>query len=157
MLVKTKYFGEINLTEDKILEFENGIMGFENYTKYTLLYDNEEEKQGNIMWFQSIEEPALALPVVNPFYVKQDYNPEVSEEILQPLGEINEDNLCILLTLTVPGDVKKTTANLKAPLIVNADTRKGCQAIVENDDYEVKYNVYEAIQKMKEEKENASC
>ncbi|MCI8408562.1 MAG: flagellar assembly protein FliW [Lachnospiraceae bacterium] len=151
MLVKTKYFGEIDLTEDKILEFENGIMGFEEYTRYTILYDREEEKKGNIMWFQSVEEPALALPVISPFYVKKDYNPEVSEELLQPLGEINEENLCILLTLTVPGNVKQTTANLKAPLIVNADTRKGCQAIVENADYEVKYNVYEAIQKMKEE------
>lgn len=151
MLVKTKYFGEIDLTEDKILEFKNGIMGFEEYTKYTLLYDSEEEKKGNIMWFQSIEEPSLALPVINPLYVKKDYNPEVSEELLQPLGQIDDENLCILLTLTVPGDVKQTTANLKAPLIVNADTRKGCQAIVENADYEVKYNVYEAIQKMKEE------
>lgn len=152
MLVKTKYFGEIDLTEDKILEFENGIMGFEEYTKYTILYDNQEEKKGSIMWFQSVEEPALALPVINPFYVKSDYNPEVSEELLQSLGEINDENLCVLLTLTVPGDVKRTTANLKAPLIVNADTRKGCQAIVENADYEVKYNVYEAIKKMKEEK-----
>lgn len=152
MLVKTKYFGEINLAEEKILEFDNGIMGFEEYTKYTILYDSEEEEKGNIMWFQSVEEPALALPVINPLYVKADYDPEVSEELLQPLGEINEENLCILLTLTVPKDVKHTTANLKAPLIVNADTRKGCQAIVENADYEVKYNVYEAIQKMKEEK-----
>lgn len=152
MLVKTKYFGEIDLSEDKILEFENGIMGFEQYRKYTILYDNEEEKKGTIMWFQSVEEPALALPVINPLYIKKDYNPEVSEELLQPLGEINEENLCILLILTVPRNVKHTTANLKAPLIVNAETRKGCQAIAENADYEVKYNVYEAIQKMKEEK-----
>lgn len=152
MLVKTKYFGEIDLAEDKIIEFENGIMGFEEFSRYTILYDSEEEKKGNIMWFQSVEEPALALPVINPFYVKKDYNPQVSEELLQPLGQISEENLCILLTLTVPGDVKQTTANLKAPLIINADTRKGCQVIVENPDYEVKYNVHEAIQKMKEEK-----
>lgn len=151
MLVKTKYFGEIDLTEDKIIEFEKGIMGFEEFKKYTILYDNEDEKKGNIMWFQSVEEPALALPVINPLYVKEDYNPDVNEEVLVPLGEFTEDNLCILLTLTVPADIKKTTANLKAPLIINADTKKGCQAIVDNQDYEVRYNVYEAVQKMKKE------
>ena len=62
-----------------------------------------------------------------------------------------------MLTLTVPKDVKQSTANLKAPLVINADTRKGCQVIVENKDYHVKYNVYEAIEKMKADKEEASC
>lgn len=152
MLVQTKYFGEIDLTEDKIITLEQGIMGFENFKKYTILFDNEEEK-GNIMWFQSVEEPALALPVINPLYVKKDYDPEVNDSFLKPLGEITNENLCILLALTVTENVENTTANLKAPILINADTRKGCQAIVENADYVVKYNIYDAIQKMKEEKE----
>ena len=45
MLVKTRYFGEIDLTEDKIVTFEQGIMGFEEYKKYTILYDSDEEKK----------------------------------------------------------------------------------------------------------------
>ena len=44
MLVQTKYFGEIDLTEDKIITLEQGIMGFENFKKYTILFDNEEDK-----------------------------------------------------------------------------------------------------------------
>ncbi|MFW5631862.1 MAG: flagellar assembly protein FliW, partial [Acetivibrio ethanolgignens] len=43
--------------------------------------------------------------------------------------------------------------NLKAPFIINADTKKGCQLIVENSDYEIKYNIYDAIQKMKKREE----
>lgn len=31
MLVKTKYFGEINLSEDKIITMERGMFGFEEY------------------------------------------------------------------------------------------------------------------------------
>ena len=70
---------------------------------------------------------------------------------------MTEENVCILLTMTVPKDIKLTTANLKAPLIINADTRKGVQVVVENADYEVKYNVYKAIEKMKAEKEDELC
>ena len=42
------------------------------------------------------------------------------------------------------------TVNLKAPIIVNTDTRLGGQIIVE-DDYEVRYPIYEILKKTKEE------
>lgn len=156
MLVKTKYFGEVDLSEDKILNFEHGLMGFEQYKKYTILFDSEKEQENTIMWLQSVELQGLALPVINPLIVKPDYSPKVSDELLRPLGELNDENICMLLTMTVSSDVKKTTTNLKAPIIINSDTRMGCQIIAENADYEVKYNVYDAIQEMKEKGE-VSC
>lgn len=152
MQVKTRYFGEIDLDENKVISFENGLMGFEEYKKYTILYDVDGEKDASISWLQCIDEPGLAIPVVNPLMVKEDYNPYVEDEVLRPLGELTDDNLVVLLTLTVPSDITKTTANLKAPMIINSDTRKGCQIIVDNPDYEVKYNVYEVVHKLKAEK-----
>ena len=44
------------------------------------------------------------------------------------------------------------TTNLKAPIIINSDTRKGVQLIVENQDYEVKYNVYDVLKARKGDK-----
>jgi flagellar assembly factor FliW len=152
MQVKTKYFGEIDLDENKVITFEHGIMGFEEFKKYTILYDQEEEGNALISWLQSLEEPGLALPVISPLNVKPDYNPIVEDELLVPLGEINDENLVILLTLTVPSDPAKTTTNLKAPIIINSDTRKACQIIAENPDYEIKYSFYEAVQRLKREK-----
>lgn len=156
MLVNTKYFGDVDLAEDKILYFEHGLMGFEDYKKYTILFDREKEQDNTIMWLQSVEMQGLALPVINPLTVKPDYSPQVNDELLRSLGELNDENICILLTMTVSSDVKKTTTNLKAPIIINSDTRKGCQIIAENADYVVKYNVYDAIQEMKEKGE-ISC
>lgn len=152
MLVKTKYFGDIDLEEDKIITFEQGIMGFEDFKRYTILFDIEGENNPSISWLQCLDEQSLALPVVNPFLIKNDYNPVVEDEILKPLGEINEQNLVIQLSLTVPSDITKLSVNLKAPFIINSDTRKGCQIIVENQEYEVKYNVYEILKKLKDEK-----
>ena len=42
------------------------------------------------------------------------------------------------------------TANLKAPIVINMKTMKACQIIVNNDDYQVRYNVYDCVKKMKE-------
>ena len=124
MLVKTKYFGEINLSEDKIITMERGMFGFEEYKKYTILFDSEKEGKANVSWFQSVEEPGL--------------------------GEITEENIVVLLPLTVPQEVTNMTANLKAPIIINADTRKGAQVVVENEEYEIKYKIYDILKGKKE-------
>ncbi len=150
MLVKTKYFGEINLSEDKIITMERGMFGFEEYKKYTILYDSEKEGRPNVSWFQSVEEPSLAFSVINPMAVMEDYNPIVEDEILKGLGEITEENIVVLLPLTVPQEVTNMTANLKAPIIINADTRKGAQVVVENEEYEIKYKIYDILKGKKE-------
>lgn len=149
MLVKTKYFGEVDLGEDKILTFKDGIFGFNDCTRFTILYNNEGETRPNISWLQSLDIQSLALPVISPCLIREDYNPIVNDDLLEPLGGLNEDNIVILLTLTVPEDLTKMTTNLKAPIIINSDTRIGCQIIAENDDYIVKYPIYDIIKSEK--------
>ena len=149
MLVQTKFFGEFDLPEEKIVTLERGLIGLEQYKKYTILYDCEKE-EANISWFQSVEEPTLALPVIKPWLVKEDYDPVVEDELLTGLGDLTEENLVILLTMTVPEDIKQMSVNLMAPIIINADTRKGTQIVVENADYEVKYKIYDILQAKKE-------
>ncbi len=144
MLVKTKFFGEIDLPEEKIITFERGLIGLADYKKFTILYDCEKENS-NISWLQSVEEPTLALPVVKPWIIKEDYNPVVEDELLSHIGELTEENLVILVTMTVPEQIEQMSVNLKAPIIVNADTRKGAQIICDNNDYEVKYKIYDIL------------
>ena len=145
MIVQTRFFGKVDISDDKIIVFERGLMGFEECKNFTLLYDIEKEERPVITWLQSLDEPSLALPVINPLVVKPDYNPTVEDELLRHLGELNDENVVLLLTLTVPDDIKNMTANLKAPLIINSDTKKGVQIIVENSDYKVKYNIYDVL------------
>lgn len=152
MLINTRYFGEIDVDDQKIITFDNGLIGFEALKRFTLIYNNESEESGAVNWLQSLDEPLVALPLISPFYVMSDYNPVVEDEVLTKLGELNAENTVIFLTLTVPSDITKMTTNLKAPIIINADTKKGCQVIAENPEYVVKYNIYDVIQKMKEKK-----
>ncbi|MCR5691166.1 MAG: flagellar assembly protein FliW [Eubacterium sp.] len=149
MLVKTKYFGEVDLPEEKIVTFDRGLIGLNQYKRFTILYDSDKE-EANISWFQSVDEPALAIPVIKPWLVKEDYNPVVEDELLSDLGDLTEENLVVLLTMTVPQELENMSVNLKAPLIINSDTRKGVQVAVENKDYEVKYKVYDVLNKKRE-------
>jgi flagellar assembly factor FliW len=153
MQVQTRHFGEIELDENKVIYFANGIFGFEDYKEYTLLFDEEDGERPDISWLQSLEEPALAIPVVNPFVIKPDFNPEVEDELLKTLGNLSDENIVVLVSVTVPGEIEKITANLKAPFIINSDERKGAQIVVENTDYEIKYHFYEQLKAHKAAKE----
>ena len=110
--------------------------------RYTLIFDVKKNgEKAKIAWLQSVDEPELALPVINPFEVKQDYDPIIPNQLLKKLGNVTPENVVVLLIVTVPTDISKTTANLKAPIIMNSDTCKGAQIIVENKDYIIKYPI----------------
>ncbi len=150
MLIKTRVFGEIEIDDTKIVTFENGIIGFPDLKKFTLLYD--AEKTGGIKWLQSLDEPAFAMPVMDPLYVKESYNPVVEDELLKPLGEIKPDEILVLVTVTVPKDLKQMSVNLQAPLIINAENKTGCQIIVDNEggEFPVKFMIHTILQEKKE-------
>lgn len=149
MKAKTRLFGEIDIEDDKIIHLENGMIGFPNMQEFALIFDEEKGDEAKIMWLQSMDEPEMAFPVMRPEIVMQGYNPTVNDEVLEPLGTINDENIFVVVTLTAVADVKKNSVNLKAPIIINTETRKGCQIIVE-DDYPVKYNIYKALKEKKE-------
>ena len=149
MKVNTRVFGEIDIADDKIIEFTGGIIGFPELTQFALIFDEEKGVDAGIRWLQSMQEPGFAMPVMDPLAVRPDYNPEVEDELLKDLGELNEENLLVMVTVTVPSDLTKMSVNLRGPIVINSDTRKACQVIVDGDGYEVKYPIYEVLKARK--------
>ncbi|MDE7432538.1 MAG: flagellar assembly protein FliW [Lachnospiraceae bacterium] len=149
MTVQTRLFGNIEIEEKKIIDFSNGIIGFDNLKKFMIIHDSETVN-AKILWLQSLDEASVALPVIDPLLIKEDYNPTVEDELFKNIGEIIEDEMLVLTTLTVPSDLTAITTNLKAPIIINPVTMKGCQIIVENEEYPVKYPIYEILKAHKE-------
>ena len=85
------------------------------------------------------------MPVMDPLLVMPEYNPEVDDELLKGIGEIVEDELLVLVTVTVPSDLTKMTVNLKGPIVINAAEKKACQVIVEGENYLVKDPIYDIL------------
>ena len=149
MKIQTRIFGEIEIAEEKIITFENGIIGFPDLKRFTLLHDEARGTDAGIRFLQSIEEPGFAMPVMDPLIVKPDYDPEVNDELLAAAGKITPENLVVLVTVTIPKDLTKMTVNLQGPFVINAEERKACQVIVEGQDYPVKFPVYEILRTRK--------
>ena len=149
MVIETKIFGEIEISDDKIITFESGIVGFPDLKRFALLHDEEKGTNAGIRFLQSLDEPAFAMPVMDPLLVKPDYDPEVDDELLANAGNITTENILVLVTVTVPSDLTKMSVNLQGPFVINAEEHKACQVIVEKGEYPVKFPIYDILQARK--------
>ncbi|MBQ9989635.1 MAG: flagellar assembly protein FliW [Lachnospiraceae bacterium] len=153
MKIETRVFGVIEIDDSKIIHFPGGIIGFPEMTDFALVHDEEKGKDVPIRWLQSLQEAQFAMPVMDPLLVAKDYNPEVEDELLNPLAITDSQEVLVLVTVSVPKDLTAMSVNLQAPLIINAQNRKAAQVIVNTDIYPVKYYIYDILQKMKKEGE----
>jgi flagellar assembly factor FliW len=148
MKIRTKLFDEIEVDESKIITFTSGIVGFPELKDFMLIHDSE--KESSISWLQSIQENAFAMPVINPIFIVPDYNPEIEDDLLRPIGISEPEDMLVLVTITVPAEIEKMTINLRAPIIISGVTRKACQVITDDERYAIKYPIYDILIAAKE-------
>ena len=134
-------FGELEVDESDVITFPGGIPGFEERHNWILVGDESNA----IMWMQSTDDGSLALPVTTPDAVKSDYNAQIPRESLEPIGEVTEGDVALLIVVTIPPDKPwEMTANLKAPIVVNRAARLAMQAIALNEEYDFRCPVLDA-------------
>lgn len=121
-------FGDIEISEESLVIFPSGLVGFPNYKRYVVLDVAEES---DYQWLQSIEEPSLAFVLIDVRILSSDIRVEIPEEFLPELEIQPNDPVLLLAVVTIPSDVpEQASANLRAPLVVNVRTRKGKQLIL---------------------------
>ncbi len=135
MNILTRDFGEIETTEEGIITFDEKIYGFEEYSTFVMLYDNEFN--GEYVWLQSTEEPSLCFIMANPALIP-NYKPDFISEAEKFLGKGNYEYWVMMV---VAENIKDSTVNLKSPVIINLDTKKAMQLILE-ENFPVKYSLF---------------
>ena len=151
MKINTKIFGEIDIADEKIILFENGIVGFPELKRFALLHDEEKGTDAGIRFLQSLDEPGFAMPVMDPLLVMPEYDPEVDDELLSAAGHVTMDNILVLVTVTIPSDLTRMSVNLQGPFVINVEENRACQVIVERGTYPVKFPIYDILQAQKGE------
>ena len=151
MEVLTRDYGIISVDEGSIIRFDEGIFGFEEYHNYVLLDGSATGAAtaggSPFKCLQSLEESSLAFVLIDPFAVKPDYEFTLGEELAAALDIREMEDVAVLSIVVVPEDVSKACFNLKAPLVINARLRKGVQHIVDGDEYKVRHNILDELEK----------
>ena len=147
MKVLTKAFGQVEINERQRLTFPSGIYGFESFKEYALL-DAEQEP---FYWLQSLDVDQVAFVLINPFLFRPDYEMNIDNEELIPIGVTDPGKAVIFTIVTIPPDSGPITANLQGPLIINRDNRLGLQAVLTDSRWKTKHDIIAEMNLSKQE------
>jgi len=99
--------------------------GFPAHRQFVMVRLNDN---GLLYAFTSIEDPSLRFLVAPPEPFFPDYAPEIENEVFAALNTKDPDRLLVLVVITA--GVNETTANLLAPIIVDRDSHRAMQVVL---------------------------
>jgi flagellar assembly factor FliW len=116
-------FGTVEVAEEQVLEFPFGLIGLGGL-RYAIVDQNPGT---GFYWLHSVEDPALALPIVRPHQFFADFEFEMPDEEHERTGIPDGASVDMYVTVRASTDPPEATANLKAPIVVYGS--KGFQII----------------------------
>jgi len=140
VIIETKDLGFVEINEKNIISFPHGIYGFENAVRFAMLKDNDDENP--FMWLQCVDDKFTSFIVIEPSSFVKDYAPRLSQKMKDEIKLVSDEVLRLAVICTISGDFKKSSANLKSPIIINSIDNIAIQAILEDDCYSMTYSLF---------------
>lgn len=133
-------FGDIHVDEAKAITFEKGMPGLEEATEYALA-PMPGANLSSFLMLHSLQVTKLTL-VTLPLDPNIDLiAKEHLEEAAHALGCKAEDALFLLLVSTHFEPTPMVTANIRAPIVIDVNTRKAIQHILTQGDYDTRFKI----------------
>ena len=144
MNVNTTRFGNLEVNNQDIITFNDGLLGFDNLKRYFIVDPGDSTL---ILWLQSIDDGNVAFPIIEPKIFKPDYIAKLVPSDLVALEMDTVNNSKIYCVITIPSDVTTMTANLKAPVIINSDKKIAKQVVLQDSKLVVNFEMYKELKK----------
>jgi flagellar assembly factor FliW len=142
MQLDSTRFGKIEIREDAVLTFPDGLIGLPG-RQYALIAQTEDSP---FYWLHSVEDGDLALPVTNPWVFFSDYEARVSDGDAAEIGIEAPEEATIFCVVRAAERPEDFTANLLAPVVVHAARRVGKQVINEAGGYRVREPLFAEVE-----------
>ena len=144
MKITTSQFGELEVDKNDIINFKDGILGFEHLKRFFIIDPNDENF---ILWLQSLDNGETAFPILEPGPFLPEYQILLLPTEMASLNLKSEHHTSAYIILTIPRDIEEVSANLKAPIIINNKTKSARQIVLQNNKLEVRYPMYKDLKK----------
>ncbi|MCL2574262.1 MAG: flagellar assembly protein FliW [Defluviitaleaceae bacterium] len=138
MKLETRNFGEIEILEQDVIDFNDGLPGFPESRRFVLLSEDDSP----VSFLQSVEGDDVSFVVVDMMAFGHHYHPWVDASHIEDLGEYDPAKFVMYNIATIFENLSDSTVNLKAPIVINAADKKGKQVICENEEYTVKDKLF---------------
>lgn len=138
MEIQTTRFGKITFDKSGVIKFSEGLPGFINQKCYVIL---EVAEYAPLKWLQSIEEAWLAFVILDPLTLLDNYNIDIGRNTMAELGLSSSEKAAIYVIVTASETPQGATANLQAPIVINAVARLAKQIILTNSSHSVRHPI----------------
>src|SRR6185437_13261058 len=143
MTIHTSRFGAISITPEDVLNFPEGLLGFNEMRRFVLLDDPADEI---FAWLQSCEEPGIAFPLLEPELFTSDYKISLTKHDMELLGLKGMEGFTTFSIITIPNDPTQMTANLKAPIVINVHNRMARQCVLQDNSLAIREAIFTRLQ-----------
>lgn len=114
MQVQTSRFGTVDVSDDRVITFPKGLLGFGSHRRFCLLQPNDD---ACFFWLQSAEDPELAFVITDPNLFIREYQVPIRTEQMEDLRLEKLEDAQVFVIVNKVGE--KLTGNLQGPLVVN--------------------------------------
>ncbi len=139
MLIHTVNFGDLEVSEDTIITFKEGLPGFPQIHRFIVL---EKDDLKPFQYLQALDDPPIALLIVNPFLIDPAYEFRLTDSDMEDIKSTDSAQLTVYAVTTIPEDPASATLNLMAPIVINNKERLGKQTILLETRYSVKHPLF---------------
>lgn len=142
VVVQTGRFGPIEISTDEIIQIPSGILGFPEDHNFCLVDAGDDTL---ILWLQSLSNPNLAFPLLEPKIFKPEYVVRLSAAELRELKMSSVKDASVFTILTIPSPMNEMTANLKAPIVINTQQKIAKQVVLQENDQPIKFSMFKEL------------
>lgn len=142
MIINTTRFGELQINEQDVLSFKDGILGFENLKKFIVVDPGDSTL---ILWLQSLDNSEVAFPIIEPKIFKPDYVAKLLPIDMDAISLESVNEAKIYTILTIPQDLTQMSANLKAPIVINNKMNLAKQVVLQDSKLPVQFEMYKDL------------
>lgn len=134
MKIQTSRFGELEVDDQRLITFPQGLLGFPQQTVFALVQTGENSA---FYWLQAVERPELAFVVCDPRLFVADYHAPIRREQMESLGLTDLTEAQVFVVVNKVQDL--LTGNLQGPLVINAATRQGKQLVLSDKRFSTRH------------------
>lgn len=134
MQIETSRFGQLEVDADRLISFEEGILGFPGEHRYALIQTGDGSA---FYWLQAVENKELAFIVCDPRMFVSDYQAPVKLEDLKTIDLTNLDNAQVFVIVNKVDEL--LTGNFQGPLVVNVANRKARQLVLSDKRFSTRH------------------
>jgi len=135
---ETVRFGVLEYDEADVITLPAGLVGLGGLRRWLMLDMGEDLP---LQWLQSLDRSDFGFPVTAPLLFREDYDPQPGPGDRKRLQTTSDDDLVALVITTVHPGGDRITGNLRAPLIVDTETRRGIQLTLDDDRFGVQQEI----------------